>query len=120
MDGNRRWARMQRLLNNEGHSSGLDKMNKFILAMYHSNFQIDKLVFWCLSYKNYKSRSETEIKYLFDLFRTTFKDDVNTWLNLNYKIYFIGDYDSVDKDILDMISSIHEQSDQKVNSKMTI
>jgi len=65
MDGNRRWAEEKGLGLNEGHKAGEDALEKII--NHCLDLGIKTLTVYALSTENWRKRTRTEVKGIFDL-----------------------------------------------------
>lgn len=64
-DGNRRWAKAQRLNPWEGHTEGVKRF--WDVSDFAEKNNIDHLTFWAASYDNLKKRSQLEVSFLLKL-----------------------------------------------------
>mmetsp|Transcript_65192 Transcript_65192/g.140855 ORF Transcript_65192/g.140855 Transcript_65192/m.140855 type:complete len:106 (+) Transcript_65192:218-535(+) len=90
MDGNRRYAQSKGLSKLEGHKFGIDTMIHLVQTFQQSTFELDKMIFWALSKQNLTNRSQTEIEFLFNLFRLDFNVRLKKLTENNVKIQFMG------------------------------
>lgn len=67
-DGNRRWAKVQRLNPWEGHVEGVKRF--WELTDYAGELGTNHLTFWAASYDNLKKRSKLEVSFLLKLMET--------------------------------------------------
>lgn len=107
MDGNRRWALSNNLESFEGHSKGAENLWQIIKDV--DKKKINYLTVFVFSTENWK-RSQVEISFLMDLL-VKFLDDTIEKINSNdYKIRFIGDLNTFEKNIIKKINIIHDNT----------
>lgn len=69
-DGNRRWARRQKLPFWRGHQEGSRRFKEIVEETFRQ--KIPYLTIWIASQDNLKKRSATEVRFLYQLFHKTF------------------------------------------------
>ena len=74
MDGNGRWGKKKRRGRNFGHYAGVKTVKKIVEASI--KFKIPIVTFYVFSTENWK-RPKSEIKYLFNLISSYFKDELD-------------------------------------------
>ena len=67
LDGNRRWAKKNRLSAREGHRAGAKNLERIVTAAIKRG--VKTLTVYSLSTENWKLRSKQEIKFLMMLLR---------------------------------------------------
>lgn len=116
MDGNRRWARANKLRLLAGHRKGADNIRP--LVEYAAEIGITYITFWAFSTENWK-RDEKEVDYLMDLFRTYISGEmVQEMLKNGVRLQVIGDLSAFPKDIQDAVHEVVAESSG--NSKITV
>ncbi len=115
MDGNRRWAKKNKLDQIEGHRKGIETA-KFIAKHCH-NKNIKELTLYAFSMQNWK-RPKLEIKSLLKLFSTLFEDKSHFFIKNNFKFNPIGRIDQLNEAVKIKINSLKEKT--KANNAMTI
>ena len=115
MDGNRRWAKKNKLDQIEGHRKGIETA-KFIAKHCH-NKNIKELTLYACSMQNWK-RPKLEIKSLLKLFSTLFEDKSHFFIKNNFKFNPIGRIDELNEAVKIKINSLKEKT--KANNAMTI
>ena len=115
MDGNRRWAKKNKLDQIEGHRKGIETA-KFIAKHCH-NKNIKELTLYAFSMQNWK-RPKLEIKSLLKLFSTLFEDKSDFFIKNNFKFNPIGRIDELNEAVKIKINSLKEKT--KANDAMTI
>lgn len=116
MDGNRRWARQNKLSLFLGHESGAKKIEP--LVDYALTRGITYLTFWAFSTENWE-RPEAEVSDILQVFRQALRDPMMKRLQEKHvKIQVIGDLTPFPDDIKQDVSRILE--DTKDNDRMTV
>ena len=115
MDGNRRWAKKNKVDQIEGHRKGIETA-KFIAKHCH-NKNIKELTLYAFSMQNWK-RPKLEIKSLLKLFSTLFEDKSHFFIKNNFKFNPIGRIDELNEAVKIKINSLKEKT--KANNAMTI
>lgn len=116
MDGNRRWARENKLSLFLGHESGARNIEP--LVEYAVDNNISYLTFWAFSTENWQ-RSDEEVKDILGVFRKALKDPMIKKLqDLKARIYVIGDISPFPDDIKQDVSRILH--DTKDNTRITV
>lgn len=87
-DGNRRWAAERGKVSFYGHKAGYDTVKSIVTTA--KEIGLKYLTLFCFSTENQK-RSDEEKSYLFDLFESAIKENIETFKKNNIKIKFIGD-----------------------------
>jgi undecaprenyl diphosphate synthase len=87
MDGNGRWASLQKKKRSRGHTAGVDSLK--IAIQTAIEFGITNLSFWAFSTENWK-RPKYEINFLFSLFGKIIKKEINTLMMHGIKVRFYG------------------------------
>lgn len=115
MDGNRRWARQNKLSLVQGHFRGANNIER--LVEYASTQGVMYLTFYAFSTENWK-RSENEVEALMKVFREMLDSDMmNRMMENGVRIQTIGDISKFPDDIYEKLVSLIEQS--KKNNKIT-
>jgi|SRR3989344_614662 len=115
MDGNRRWARRNRLQLLLGHENGVKRIEPVV--EYAAKKGIQYLTFWAFSTENWK-RSEEEVSVLLDVFRKALSGSMMDRLKENgVRVQVVGDIISFPDDIQKKVFSIVDGT--KDNTKIT-
>lgn len=107
MDGNGRWAKEKGLPRNAGHKAGVDKAKEIILAT--KKFGVSYVSLYTFSKENW-SRPRKEVSFLMRLIITHFKKEFEFYKKNRIKIIHIGDRRGVQKDVLDAIDNVVEDT----------
>lgn len=105
VDGNGRWAQKRGLGRSFGHKAGSENLQKIVL--YAKEKRIKYLSLYVLSCDNLK-RSKDEVKYLFNLFITTFKKKKEVYVRENIKVVISGVKDNLPDNLLKTIEELVE------------
>ena len=105
VDGNGRWAQKRGLSRSFGHKAGSENLQKIVL--YAKEKGIKYLSLYVLSCDNLK-RSKDEVKYLFNLFITTFKKKKEVYVRENIKVVISGVKDNLPDNLLKTIGELVE------------
>lgn len=120
MDGNRRWARLNNLSNNDGYRKGLDRMSEIVLKSFELN--IKALTFFALSKENWNRSKEDVNAVLFALEEAltarSGKAEIKKWIEKGAKITFPGDLTKFPSRIEKKLLKIEEESSS--NTAITI
>ena len=99
MDGNGRWAKKRGLPRSAGHSAGASTFKS--IARYCNKIGIKYLTVYAFSTENWK-RSKEEVDGIMNLLRDYLIDSKN-FKDENMKLNFIGDFERLDSDIVELI-----------------
>ncbi len=106
-DGNRRWAKQNKLESFFGHKKGIDAVRSAITVCIKNG--IKYLSFYTFSLENIR-RSELEKSYLFNLLSTEFASQLPELIKEQVRIRFLGDRNLFPADILKTIDHLEEQT----------
>lgn len=115
MDGNRRWAKRNGLQSLAGHKKGADTVRR--LMDYALGYGIEYVTFFAFSSENW-SRNIEEVDYLMGLFRHYLKAELQTFMQNDICVKFIGERNALAKDIAELIDQVEEQTSN--NKAITI
>lgn len=107
MDGNRRFAKAHGLPSYEGHRVGYEKFKDILSWM--KDVGVKNAIVYALSTENLK-RSEQEVSYLFDLFRTIIRDRMEEAAKEQVRVIFAGDRALFPKDLREMASELEAKT----------
>jgi len=107
MDGNRRWAREQGLSTFEGHKKGLGSFDN--VAHWVRDEGIKHLAVYALSTENW-NRSEKEVAYLLELFKTAVHDAFERIAKEKGRIHFVGDMSRFPEDLQKQFKELEEKT----------
>ncbi len=115
LDGNRRWAKERGLPTLEGHRRGFENLKS--CARWVRDRHIPHLVVFAFSTENW-NRSEEEIAYLMDIFRTAIRDSAEELGKENIRVRFIGQRERFVEDIREGMRDAEDKTAQ--NTGMTL
>ncbi len=115
LDGNRRWAKAKGLPTLEGHRRGFENLKS--CARWVRDRNIPHLVVFAFSTENW-NRSEEEVAYLMDIFRTAIHDSAEELGRENIRIRFIGQRERFVEDIKEEMRDAEEKT--STNTGMTL
>lgn len=110
MDGNRRYARKNKMELKEGHSAGFDSMAKILETCYDCG--VEAVTVFAFSIENF-SRSRYEVKWLMDLGKAKFKQVIgNGELCEKYgiRIRILGNTSLLPKDLREVLKNAEEMT----------
>jgi undecaprenyl diphosphate synthase len=117
MDGNRRWAMLNKFPSYEGHRVGAN--NLWGLLKNVQNHGIKYLTLFVFSTENWK-RSKKEVLFLLTLL-DQFLDDLKSKMNsYDFNIRFIGDFSAFSKKTQKKISFIIEKTSKNTGTTITL
>ena len=109
LDGNRRWAKENNLPSLEGHRKGVEKLKE--TARWVRDRGIKHLAVYAFSTENW-SRSEEEVKYLMNLFRTVVEEFFGELAKENIRVRFAGEREKFDKGIREAMERVEKASEK--------
>ena len=115
MDGNGTWSKKNNLNRKEGHQAGVKTAKKII--GYSQEKGIKNITLFALSNENL-SRSNVELKNLFDIFFYSFANEKNYLLENKIKIKFIGNLKKLPKKVRDNALILEQET--KKNKKLNL
>lgn len=115
MDGNRRWAIERNLPTLEGHRRGYGKFKE--LARWAKDAGVKTLIVYALSTENW-NRSQEEVSYILNLFRTVLKEEIEELVNDNVRIIFAGNLSRFPEDLQAMMREA--EANTKNNTAYTL
>lgn len=115
-DGNRRWARKQRLPAFMGHDHAV---NNTIEELVNTGLEVglEFMTFWIFSTENW-NRDKAEIEWLMNLFRKMFDEKIEQYHQKGIRVLHIGNTAGLAPDIQEKIEQGVEKT--KDNTKMTV
>ncbi len=109
-DGNRRWAKINKLHILDGYSIGIKRFGEF--ARWSREFGVKTLTVWALSTENLRNRSKLELKVLFGLYlkAATDKNYLKDLKENKARLRVIGDMSSLPKKLRDALMDLERQT----------
>lgn len=117
MDGNGRWANARHLPRTAGHKKGVETTKAIV--KHAGEIGIEYLTLYAFSTENW-SRPKDEVSILMQMLRQFMKSDAADLLKNNVRLKVIGSRARLDKDIIDMIESLEQQSLDNTGLHLTI
>ncbi len=112
MDGNRRWAKKNRLKINLGHKAGIDNSINLLKAINKDNsIKIKYITLYVFAESNWK-RSALEIKSLFNFIEQTYNKFQELSNEENFKIKHFGSKKKLPKSINDIIEDVQKKTNR--------
>ena len=109
LDGNRRWAKENNLPSLEGHRKGVEKLKE--TARWVRDRGIKHLAVYAFSTENW-NRSDEEVKYLMNLFRTVVEEFFGELAKENIRVRFAGEREKFDKGIREAMERVEKASEK--------
>ncbi len=114
LDGNKRWAKKNKLNNIDGYSKGFENIENFV--KYSLNINLSNLTIFTLSSENFKRSSINIIyKIIYDNFNKIFNELVK---NKGVKVKIFGSRDSLPSKIVKIFNEIELESSN--NNKLNL
>ena len=117
LDGNRRWAKARGLTTKEGHTEGFDNLER--IAKYADEIGIKYLTVYAFSTENWK-RSQEEVSWLMNIFKTNIDRYLQRLDNGNIKIRIIGEKSNVPKELVPRIEKIMKKTENNQGMVLNI
>ena len=116
MDGNGRWAKKNLVNKKNGHQAGIDTAIKICKSISKDSI-INHLTLYTFSTENW-NRSPQEIRQLFELINSTYKQFKDTAIDQNIKIIHLGKKSKLPKQTINIINDVVEST--KMNNGLTL
>lgn len=117
MDGNGRWAKSRGLPRNAGHSRGSKNVEDICRLAWDKG--VKYLTVYAFSTENW-SRPHGEIQGLMKLLRNYMKSSLKKAKENNMRIRVIGDYTSLDEDLVNSIDKLIDSTKENTGLNFTI
>lgn len=105
MDGNRRWAKGNGLPSVEGHRQGYRKMREMV--SWCKEIGVKNVAVYAFSTENW-NRSEEEVSFLLQIFRTMVSKELEEFKDQNVRVKFIGQKERFSEDIREGMEKTEE------------
>ena len=116
MDGNGRWAKKNLVNKKDGHQAGIDTAIKICKSVSKDSI-INHLTLYTFSTENW-NRSPQEIRQLFELINSTYKQFKDTAIDQNIKIIHLGKKSKLPKQTINIVNDVVEST--KMNNGLTL
>ena len=100
MDGNGRWAKLNKLPRTAGHYKGVEVLRS--ITIYANKLGIKCLTVYAFSTENWK-RSAEEVNYIMSLPKIFFSSYIKELMENNVKVMIIGDRDKIPAETMKVI-----------------
>ena len=117
MDGNRRWAKKRNIDVRFGHKKGAETLENIV--RYCNNIGIKYLTVYAFSTENWK-RSQEEVSWLMNIFKTNIDRYLQRLDNGNIKIRIIGEKSNVPKELVPRIEKIMKKTENNQGMVLNI
>jgi len=117
MDGNGRWGINHKKSRNAGHRAGLNSVETVINHCINQNIKF--LTLYTFSSENWK-RPQKEIIFLFNLLETFLKKKINTLIEKDIKLNFIGELNKLPVKLQKLIKSSQQKTKDKKSLQINI
>ena len=116
LDGNKRWAKSQKLNNYEGYSKGFENIRNIVKSSLSIN--LSSLTIFALSTENF---NRTSVKIIYELIYKNFNKILDDLVKDNgVKIKIFGSKDKLPKKIIDIFEKIEKLSQNNTNLNLNI
>ncbi len=115
MDGNGRWAKSKNLPRAMGHKKGVEAVRKLVREA--GEIGLETLTLYAFSSENWNRPAE-EVNDLMGLLKLYIRSDLNEFIENDVRLRVIGDYKSMDPDIVKLIDNALERTAD--NQRMTV
>jgi len=115
MDGNRRWAKKNKISKSLGHYEGAKNLRKIVEECLKINLKF--LTVYAFSTENW-SRSEEEVNDLMSLLNKFLSDESKLFNEKKIKLNILGDISRFPSDIQDKVTSLSNET--KNNNSLTL
>lgn len=117
LDGNGRWAKKRGMPRIYGHKKGIDNLEKIIKKTFELG--IKDLTVFAFSTENI-NRPKQEVDFLMGQFALFYKEKYKNLINKKINVRVIGEYENLDKKIIDSIKDINSYPYNEDNFTFTI
>jgi len=104
MDGNRRWAKEKGLSINAGHEAGAKNLDEIVKEA--EKLGIRHLTVYTLSTENWKKRSASEVKGIFELLLKIVKEKKKEYEERGVKLFVLGNFHAFPHKVANAISEV--------------
>ena len=106
-DGNGRWAKKRGLPRSEGHRVGADAVEKVVDRCL--DLGIGVVSFYLFSTENF-NRPQTEVDYIFNLFRKLYEDKADEYKKKGIRFKLMGDITLFPEDMQEMLLKLEKDT----------
>ena len=116
MDGNGRWAKKNSVKKKDGHQAGINTAINICKSISKDSI-VNNLTLYAFSTENWQ-RSPQEVKQLFELINTTYKEFKDTAMDQNIKIVHLGKKKKLPNQTINIVNNVVEST--KMNNGLTL
>lgn len=117
MDGNRRFARAQRISTMEGHRLGGEKLREVV--NWARSAGVKNVIVYAFSTENW-GRKKLEVKFIFNLFHKFLKTEVETLIKNKTSFHCLGDRAALSKDVQREIAVVEDRTKKLGPTKLCL
>lgn len=117
MDGNGRWAKKRGLPRNAGHRQGVQTLKKICNAC--GDLGINYLSVYAFSTENWQ-RPRNEVKFLMDLFKKTFRDEMAELVEKGVRVKILGRKTGVESELLAEMIELERRTSQNTAFQLNL
>ena len=118
MDGNRRWARVNKLPDVKGHEKGSETLEKVVDEA--TKIGIKTITVYALSTENIKERVKREVLGLFSLFRKGYHSRLKKMMQNGVSVTILGELEGLPKTLKNLIQRIRKTYIKNESIKLNI
>jgi len=104
MDGNRRWAEKERKSVGEGHEAGAKNLDEIVKEA--SEIGVKHLTVYTLSTENWRKRSASEVKGIFELLIRICQEKKKEYQERGVRLFILGNFQAFPRKVARAISEI--------------
>jgi undecaprenyl diphosphate synthase len=117
MDGNRRWAKANKLAPNQGHIEGAKNAFKIIKAAIKKD--IKELSLYTFSTQNW-NRSKVEVSFIINGFKNYLPKYIPEFNKLGVKVRVVGSHDRLSQTMIEVIKQVETKTSKNKVLKLNI
>ncbi len=107
LDGNRRWAKENRLPSFEGHRRGMNNVEPIAFAA--RDLGIQHMIVYAFSTENW-NRSKEEVSYLMEIFESTIRERLAEFAKEHIAVRFVGQIERFPQTLQDAMRATEEKN----------
>lgn len=108
MDGNRRWARQNKVTYYDGYRKGIENCNNILLSLI--DLSIFEVSIYAMSYDNYVKRPVEEVDLLVSFLNDILYTYIEIYIKYKIIVKFIGERDLFSENIKIILSNFEERT----------
>ena len=120
MDGNRRWAKKNKLKSNLGHKEGINNAISILKKINNEeSIKLKYITLYVFAVNNWK-RSSLEINSLFNFIKQTYNKFEDLSVNENFRIKHFGSNKKLPKSIKEIISDVQNKTEHNTGIQINL